>query len=103
MDSKVYIGFGVISVIGVMMTVYITKKVHSEIDVVIKFIQAMLQLEKKERATEAQVIDLALFHYAEEKYGYKKEKTYSFDDLRGFSKGKLKSSAKDIDEVVYGA
>jgi len=82
--------------------VYITKKVHSEIDVVIKFIQAMLQLEKGERVPESKVIDLAIFHYAQEKFGYKKETKYSFDDLRGFSKGKLKSSAKDIDEVVYG-
>jgi hypothetical protein len=83
--------------------VYITKKVHKEIDMVIKFIQAMLQLEKGERIPEAKVIDLALTHYAEEKFGYKKETKHKLDDIINLSKSKVKSSAKDIDKVVYGA
>ena len=70
---------------------------------VIKFIQAMLQLEKGERVPESKVIDLALFHYAQEKYGYKKETKHKLDDIISLSKSKVKSSAKDIDAAVYGA
>ena len=53
---------------------YISKKVMKETDVVLKYLQAHYQLEKGEKVTEAEVIDYALKHIAEERFGYLKKK-----------------------------
>ena len=83
---------------------YITKKVPKETDTVIKYVQAQEQLEKGERITEAEVINMAVQHIAKERYGYKQKskRRYKLSDIIGLSKSKVKSSEEDIDKVVYG-
>ena len=86
------------------MVEYISKKIPRESDVVLKYVQAHYQLEKGEKATEAEVIDYAIRHVAKEQYGYqtKKKKKYRLADLIGSVKGGPRSHPDEIDEVVYG-
>ncbi|MBS3067300.1 hypothetical protein J4450_01240 [Candidatus Micrarchaeota archaeon] len=89
-----------------MASEYITKKIPKQADVILKYVQAHEQLEKGERVTEAQVIEMALEHVAEEKYGYlegkKARKGFGLLKYAGFIKGGPKGSSKDIDKIVYG-
>jgi len=84
-------------------TEYITKKVPKEADVILKYVQAHYQLEKGEKATEGETIEMALEHVAEEKYGYLKGKKakYTWKDIEGSIKGGKKSHPEEIDKVVY--
>ncbi|MDO8554151.1 MAG: hypothetical protein Q7S22_05065 [Candidatus Micrarchaeota archaeon] len=88
------------------MTEYISKKIPRETDVVLKYVQAHYQLEKGAKATEAEVLDYAIKHVAEEQYGYatKKKVRNGLGLLggAGIIKGGKKSSSEDIDTIVYG-
>ena len=86
------------------MTEYISKKISREGDKILKYVQAHYQLEKGEKTTENEVLEMALGHIAEEKYEYKQKitKKYKLSDIIGLSKSKLKSREQDIDRVVYG-
>ena len=85
------------------MTEYTSKKISCHGDKILKYVQAHYQLEKGEKATEAEVLEMALEHIAEERYHYQeKKKKYRFSDIISLSKSKKKSSEEDIDKVVYG-
>lgn len=86
------------------MTEYVSKKISREGDKVLKYVQAHYQLEKGEKATESEVLEMALEHIAEEKYEYEKKitKKYKFSDIIGLSKSRVRSREEDIDKVVYG-
>ncbi len=84
----------------------ISKKIPKESDAILKYVQAHYQLEKGEKVTEAEVLEYALRHVAEEKFGYSKErkirKGLGLLKYAGFIKDGPKSSWKEIDKVVYG-
>lgn len=88
------------------MVEYISKKIPKEADAVLKYVQAHYQIEKGEKATEAEVLDYAIRHVAEEQFGYsKKKKVRSGLGLlkyAGIIKGGPRSSSEEIDRVVYG-
>ena len=85
------------------MTEYISKKIPKESDPVLKYVQAQLQLERGKKVTEADVIEMAIEHVAEERYGYKEKKAkYTWKDIEGSIKGGKKSTEKEIDKLVYG-
>ncbi len=83
---------------------YISKKIPKESDGVLKYVQAHYQLQKGEKVTESEVIDYALRHVAQEQFGYreKSSKKYKLEDIIGLSKSKVRSTAKEIDKIVYG-
>ncbi|MBS3068807.1 hypothetical protein J4441_00380 [Candidatus Micrarchaeota archaeon] len=78
---------------------YITKKIPRHLAKKISMLQAHLQLSKERNVTEGEVFSLAISALESQ---MAKRKRYSIMDLAGISKGKKKSSASEIDRIVYG-
>ena len=70
------------------MTEYMSKKISLHGDKILKYVQAHYQLEKGEKATESEVLEMALEHIAEEKYDYREK-----------AKKEAKTASSEEDEV----
>lgn len=78
---------------------YATKKIPKSLFAKINRLKARLSLKKNRKVTEGEVIALALERLDEEG---ELEKRLSIMELSGIIPGGKKSSAREIDSIVYG-